>query len=65
LRCPRADGRAGAAAIAAGILLAGWILTELAFIRELSFFHPVYLVLGLLLIWLGARTRSDEQAQRT
>jgi hypothetical protein len=46
--------------IVAGILLAGWILVELAFIRELSFFHPVYFVLGILLIWAGATTRRHE-----
>jgi hypothetical protein len=46
--------------IVAGILLAGWILVELAFIRELSFFQPVYFVLGILLIWAGATTRRHE-----
>jgi hypothetical protein len=54
----RADQRTAVASTVAGVLLAGWILVELAFIRELSFFHPVYLALGLLLIWIGARSRS-------
>lgn len=61
----RADQRAGAVAIAVGVLLIGWILVELTFIRELSFLHPAYVGLATLLIWLGARTRSDERAQRT
>jgi hypothetical protein len=36
----RGHHRTGDASIVAGILLVGWILIELAFIRELSFFHP-------------------------
>lgn len=61
----RADQREGPVAIAAGVLLVGWILVELAFIRELSFFHPAYVGFGVLQIWFGVRTRSDERAQRT
>ena len=52
-----ADRRAAAAAIGCGVLLIGWILAELAFIRELSFLQPLYLALGLLLIILGLRSR--------
>jgi hypothetical protein len=36
-----------------GVLVIGWILVELAFIRELSFFHPLYLAVGGLLLWAG------------
>jgi hypothetical protein len=43
----------GPASIGVGVLLVGWILVELAFIRELSFFHPVYIAVGVLLVWLG------------
>ncbi len=51
----RGDRRTGPTAIASGALLMGWILVELAFIRELSFFHPLYGAVGLLLVWLGVR----------
>lgn len=56
----RGHHRAGVASIVVGALLIGWILVELAFIRELSFFHPAYVFLGVLLIWLGVRTRTHE-----
>ena len=51
----RGDHRAGSTAIGVGVLLVGWIVVELAFIRELSFFHPLYVTVGLVLVWLGAR----------
>ena len=51
----RGDRRSGDASVVAGLLLAGWIVAELAFIRQLSFFHPLFLVVGALLIWLGSR----------
>jgi hypothetical protein len=41
-------------AIGVGALLVFWIPFELAFLRELSFFHPLYVALGLLLVWRGA-----------
>ncbi len=56
----RGHRRTGDASIAVGVLLAGWILVEVAFIRELSFFHPTYVFLGVLLIWLGVRIRAHE-----
>lgn len=56
----RGKHRVGDVSIVAGALLAGWILVELAFIRELSFFHPVYFGLGVLLIWLGIRIRRHD-----
>jgi hypothetical protein len=43
----------GPVSIGVGALLVGWILVELAFLRELSFFHPVYIAVGVLLVWLG------------
>lgn len=43
----------GPAAVATGGLLVGWILVELAYLRELSFFHPLYIGIGLLLMALG------------
>jgi hypothetical protein len=43
----------GPLSIGVGAVLVGWILVELAFIRELSYFHPVYIAVGMLLVWLG------------
>ncbi len=51
----RGDRRTGAAAVATGVLLVVWILVELAFLRELSFFHPLYVAVGLAMVWLGRR----------
>ena len=56
----RGQRTTGDVSIVAGVLLAGWILVELALIRELSFFHPVYLALGVLLIWMGIRIRTRD-----
>ena len=55
----RGDPRTGVVAEAAGAILVGWILVELAFIREPSFFHPLYVAIGLLMVRLGrSRTMS-------
>jgi len=51
------DRRTGPVAVVTGVLLVVWILVELGFLRELSFFHPVYLAIGLLLVWLGRRAQ--------
>ncbi|MGV1008265.1 MAG: hypothetical protein ACOYBY_06615 [Dermatophilaceae bacterium] len=48
-----ADARTDAAAVLAGVLLVGWIVVEYLFLRELSFFHPTYLLVGAVLVWLG------------
>jgi hypothetical protein len=53
----RGDRRTGAVAVAVGLVLVAWIVVELAFLRELSFFHPLYLGIGLLMVWLGRRAR--------
>ncbi len=45
----------GLVGIAVGAALVVWILVELAFIRELSFFHPLYVAVGLVMIWAGFR----------
>ena len=52
----RRDRSTGLVAVVVGSLLVLWILIELAFIRELSYFHPLYLVVGLALVWLGLRS---------
>jgi hypothetical protein len=49
----RGDPRTGVAAETAGVVLVLWILVELAFIHELSFFHPLYVAIGLLMVRLG------------
>jgi len=58
----RRDPRYGRASIASGALLVGWIAVELAFIRELSPFHPLYAGIGLAQVWLGARQVSRRAA---
>lgn len=61
----RVDRQTGACAIAVGVVLVGWILVQLAFIREVSFFHPLYAGLGLLLVWLGTRLRLADHVEAT
>ena len=51
-RCGRQTGLVG---ILVGAAMVVWILVELAFIRELSFFHPLYATVGLLMVWAGFR----------
>jgi hypothetical protein len=55
----RGDPRTDAAAFLCGVLLIGWIAVELAFIREFSFFHPTYVAVGAVLIWLGRHGARD------
>jgi hypothetical protein len=49
------DPRTDAAAVASGVLIIGWIVVQLAFIREFSFFHPTYVVVGAAMVWVGRR----------
>jgi hypothetical protein len=49
----RGDERAPDACLVAGVLVVGWIVVQLAFIRELSFFHPTYVAVGLGLVAWG------------
>lgn len=51
----RGSRHTDAALVTAGVMLVGWILAEVAFIRELSFFHPLYRAVGLLMIGVGRR----------
>ena len=55
------------ASLAVGTLLVAWILVQLAFIRDLTFFHPLYIGIGLVLIGLGARllTITDGMPSRS
>jgi hypothetical protein len=47
------DERADLAAAAAGVLLVGWIVVQLAFLRAPSFLHAVYLALGVAFAYAG------------
>lgn len=49
----RGDERAPDACFASGVLVVGWIVVQLAFIRELSAFHPTYVAVGLVLVAWG------------
>ena len=51
----RTDRRAGLGAAAAGTLLIGWIIVELAFIRTVSFLQPVCVLVGVLFVLVGRR----------
>ena len=51
----RGDPRTDLAAAVTGVLVIGWIVVELAFIRELSFFHPTYVAVGAALVWIDRR----------
>ena len=59
----RGSERTDELALGSGALLVGWILVELAFVRELSFFHPLYLVIGGVFVFCGRhalkRSRGD------
>ena len=51
----RGDVDAGRTATAAGALLIAWILVELVFLRELSWFHPTYTIIGGAFVIVGRR----------
>ena len=55
----RGDARTDTAAFLSGVLLIGWILLELAVIQEFSFFHPIYLAIGVILTWVGRRGADE------
>jgi len=40
-------------ACVASVLLLGWLVVELAFIRELSFFQPLYGAVAVGFVWAG------------
>lgn len=55
----RGDPRTDRSAVFAGGCLIGWIVVQLLIIRELSFFHPTYLVVGALFVWIGRRAVKE------
>ena len=59
LRAWRGDRSTGAFAIVCGLLTMGWILVQLAFLREFSFFHPLYLAVGVAFVIVGRRVRAQ------
>jgi hypothetical protein len=52
------------AAVLDGVLLVGWILVELAILRDFSFLHAVYLTIGAGLLFWG-RSSVPELVDRT
>ncbi|MGZ4794374.1 MAG: hypothetical protein ACXV8T_00625 [Acidimicrobiia bacterium] len=61
----RGDRRTGPVAVLSGGLLIGWIVGQVLVIRELSWFHPTYLVIGAGLVGAGRRpSRRTEEAMR-
>ncbi len=54
----RGDERADVAAVTTGVVLIGWIVVQLAFLRTLSFFHFFYVAIGALFVWLGRRATT-------
>ncbi len=53
------DQRAGATSMVAGFVTVGWVAVQLAFIREFSFFQPVYATVGAAFVVVGRRLRVD------
>ncbi len=51
----RRSRHTGLVGIAVGASMVVWILVQLAFIRQFSFFHPLYLTVGAVMIWAGVR----------
>ena len=49
----RGDPRTGRASVLVGVVLIGWIGVQLVFLRELSFFHPLYVGIGLVFVVAG------------
>lgn len=58
-RAWRGDGRTDRVAFVVGVLLIGWIAVELAFLREFSWFHPVYAAVGAGFVAAGMRGRRS------
>jgi hypothetical protein len=60
----RGSERTDELALGSGALLVGWILVELAFVRALSFFHPLYLVIGGLFVFCGRHALNRDRGDR-
>lgn len=51
----RGDPRTGPASMLVGVVLIAWIAVQLVFLREPSFFHPLYVAIGVVFIVAGRR----------
>ncbi len=60
----RGSERTDELALGSGALLVGWILVELAFVRALSFFHPLYLVIGGWFVFCGRHALKRDRGDR-
>lgn len=49
------DRRAGSASVGAGWILILWIAVQLAFLRRVSFLHPLFAAIGALFVAAGRR----------
>ena len=58
----RGNPRIGATAVFAGAVLIGWIAVELAFIRQLSWLQPVYVIVGATFVVIGRRVDAEVPA---
>jgi uncharacterized membrane protein YagU involved in acid resistance len=59
----RGDPRTGPVTVAAGVLQIWWIVVEVAFIQVFSFFHPIYIAIGIAFIVLGRRSPTPTSAR--
>lgn len=50
----RGDRRMAQSAVGASTLLMLWLVVEIAFIREFSFFHPLYALIAAGFFWFGS-----------
>lgn len=55
----RGDRRTGSASTGAGSILIAWIAVQLAFIRQVSFLHPLFAVIGSLFVVAGRRQQPQ------
>lgn len=53
VRAWRGDPRTGPTSTGAGLTLMAWILVQLAFLRRVSFLHPLFFVVGALFAFAG------------
>lgn len=58
-RAQRRDRRTGMTSVVAGVALVGWLVVELAFIREFSFFQVIYAVIGVAFAAVGRKQRGS------
>lgn len=58
----RGDRRIAQSALGSASLLMLWLVVEIAFIRELSFFHPLYALIAVGFFRFGLAQARDDQA---